>query len=184
MKILKQNGSVIILCIAELVIGILLLINPIGFTSGIIIVLGIALLVNGLINTVKYFMTNAAEAARQQLLMQGLTALLAGGFCVLNPNWFIVTFPVIALLYGVAILVAGIGKIQMTADMIRLKINKWFLGAISALISIVCAVVIISNPFASTVALWVFAGATLIVEAVFDAIVLIVRLSKENKAKV
>lgn len=183
MKLLKQHGNTVILCLAELVIGILLLIDPIGFTVGIIIVAGIALLVNGLINVIRYFRTSPEEAARQQLLAQGLIALLGGMFCVLNPNWFTATFPVIALLYGVAVLVAGLGKIQMTVDMLRLKINKWFLGAISALVSIICAVVIINNPFASTMVLWMFTGISLIVEAIFDAVVLIVSRRKENKSE-
>ncbi len=46
---------------------------------------------------------------------------------------------------------------------------------------IICAIVIIANPFSSTVALWLFTGIFLIVGAVFDAITLIVsRKKKEN----
>ncbi|MCM1164757.1 MAG: DUF308 domain-containing protein [Lachnospiraceae bacterium] len=180
MKLLKQNGGTVILCVAELVIGVLLLINPVGFTSWIIRLVGIALLVNGLISVIRYFGTEAAEAARQRLLMQGLILLLGGGFCVIDPNWLIAVFPVIALLYGVAILVAGLGKVQMTVDMIRLKVNKWFLSAISALVSIACAAVIITNPFASTVALWMFAGISLIAEAIFDVVVLIVTRRRDG----
>ncbi len=173
MKTLKQNGNIIILCIIEVVTGILLLINPMRFTAGIIITAGIAFMIVGLLDVIRYFRCSPEEAAAGQLLMRGLVALLAGGLCAFNPMWFVVAFPVIAILYGIAVLIGGLGKVQNTMDMIRAKNSKWWLGAISAVISIICALVIIKNPFSSTVALWWFAGISLIVEAVIDLVTLI-----------
>lgn len=174
MKTLKQNAYGILLCLFEVLVGILLLIDPIGFTSGIIIAAGMVLLIIGIIRTVQYFQANAFEAAVGQLLMRGLVALLAGGFCVLKSHWFVDTFPVLTILYGIVILVAGLGKVQLTVDMIRLHSKKWFLGAISAAITILCAIVILNNPFASTLVLWQFTGILLIVEAVLDLIAFII----------
>ncbi len=180
MKTLKHSGNAILMCIIEVVIGILLLINPIGFTAGIIIVAGIALMVSGLLNVVRYFRSSPIEAAAGQLLMQGLIALLAGAFCTFNPEWFIITFPMIAILYGIAVLVGGLGKVQITMDMLRAKNSKWWWGAISAVISIICAFVMINNPFSSTVALWWFTGISLIIEAIFDMITLIMRRKNDG----
>lgn len=173
MKTLKQNGNSIILCIIEALAGILLLINPMHFTAGIIIATGVALMVDGFLNVIRYFRSSPEEAAASRLLMRGLVALLAGGFCAFNPGWFVAAFPVIAILYGITILIVGLGKVQNTMDLIRAKNSKWWWGAISAVISIACALVIISNPFSSTVILWWFAGISLIIEAVFDLITLI-----------
>ncbi len=173
MKTLKQNGNAIVLCIIEALAGILLLVNPVGLTAGIIMAVGIALMVVGLLNVIGYFRSSPKEAAVGQLLMRGLISLLAGAFCTFNPQWFIITFPVITIFYGVAVLISGLSKVQLAIDMLRLKNDKWWWGAISAVISIICAFVIISNPFSSTVALWWFAGISLIAEAVFDAITLI-----------
>ncbi len=178
MKTLKQNGNAMLVCIIEVVVGILLLVNPVGFTAGIIVAAGIALMLDGLLNVIRYFRSSPVEAAAGQLLMRGLVALLAGAFCAFNPEWFIVTFPMIAILYGVAVLIGGLGKVQITTDMLRAKNSKWWWGAISAVISIVCALVIIKNPFSSTVVLWCFAGISLIVEATFDIITLI--MSRKN----
>ncbi len=174
MKSLKQNGNTIIMCVIEAVAGVLLLINPVGFTAGIIITAGIALMISGLLNVIRYFRSSPEEAAVGQLLTRGLVALMAGAFCAFNPGWFILTFPMIAILYGVAVLIGGLSKVQITADMLRVKNSKWWWGAISAVISIVCALVIINNPFSSTVALWWFTGISLIVEAVVDIITLVV----------
>ncbi len=183
MKELKQNGNAIIMCVIEVVVGILLLVNPVNFTTSIIIAAGIALMISGLLNVIRYFRSNPEEAAVGQLLMQGLVALAAGAFCAFNPGWFIITFPVIAILYGVAVLVGGLSKIQITVDMLRAKNSKWWWGAISAAISIVCALVIINNPFSSTVVLWWFTGISLIVEAVFDIVTLITSRKNDGSSE-
>ena len=167
---LKRNLSSMAMSLVELIIGILLLVNPIGFTSGIIIAFGIVLMIMGISTTIKYFRTEPEEAAVSQILVKGLLMLLAGVFCAFNSHWFIATFPVLTLVYGVVILITGITKVQWTIDIIRMKRSKWFWAAISAAISIVCGVVIITSPFSTTAVLWMFIGISLIVEAVFDMI--------------
>ena len=168
MKKLKNLLSGLIFCLLELIVGILLLINPVGFTSWIIQIAGIVLVITGIVDVVKYFTTSTKEASLGQTLAKGLLSVLAGGFCALKTEWFIVTFPVLTVLYGVITLMGGIGKIQMMFDMIRQKNKKWFWAAISAVVSIVCAIVILSSPFTSTAVLWVFTGISLLVEAVLD----------------
>ena len=169
----RSTANVILISVLEILIGILLLINPIGFTSGIVIALGIGLAVEGVISIVEYFRTNAVEAALRGSLAKGLALLAAGIFCVLRPGWLIATFPLLTIVYGVAILFVGMYKVQWTVDALRMKTRRWFLPAISAAVSILCAVVILSNPFASTVAPWMFVAISLIVEAVLDLIVLL-----------
>ncbi|MCM1190283.1 MAG: DUF308 domain-containing protein [bacterium] len=174
MNMRRQTWSTILLCITEVAVGVMLLIRPVTFTAAIIMVAGIALIAHGIISIIRYFKSSPEEAAVSGLLIRGLVTAGAGIFCVLNPQWFIVTFPMIAVLYGVAVLIAGLGKVQLTVDLLRLKNGKWWLGAISAVVSILCAIVIISDPFSSTMVMWWFTGISLIVEAIFDLITMIV----------
>ena len=153
-----------------MIIGILLLVNPIGFTSGIIIAFGIVLMIMGVSKTIKYYRAEPEEAAVSQILVKGLLMLMAGAFCAFNSHWFIATFPVLTLVFSGVILITGISKVQWTIDIIRMKRSKWVWAAISAAISIVCGVVIITSPFSTTAVLWMFIGISLIVEAVFDMI--------------
>lgn len=170
---MKQKSSEInklILALCELILGVVLLINPVGFTSAIIIILGILLFVAGILSTIRYFKETPEEAAKGQNLTYALLEMIAGLFCMFKSNWFIVTFPLLTVLYGVITLITGVSKVQWTVDFIRIKADKWFLAAISAVITIVCAVVILCNPFSSTMVLWTFIAITLIAEAVFDVI--------------
>ena len=182
MKQWKEQAGGIFICIFELVAGILLFVNPVGFTSAIIIMTGIVLMVLGLAEIVKYFRTNAKEAALGQILVKGLLAFLAGAFCAFQTGWFIATFPVLTSLYGFAILLTGIGKIQLVVDMIRMKQKRWAWAAANAVISLSCAIVILREPFPSTTVLWFFTGTALVVEGNFDLVTLITERRKKGEA--
>ena len=167
---LKRSLSGVAMSLVELIIGILLLVNPVGFTSGIIVAFGVVLMIMGAGSIIKYFRTEPEEAAVNQSFVKGLVELLAGAFCAFNAPWFLVTFPVLTLVYGVVILITGLTKLQWMVDIIRMKRSKWFWAAISAAISIICGITIITSPFSTTAVLWMFIGISLIVEAVFDMI--------------
>lgn len=180
MSKLKGNIGNIIMCLGEILIGIILLMKPVGFTKTIIIGVGLILLIMGIMNVIKYFRTNAIEALKEQSLSTGLIFLVIGAFCTFNSNWFIVTFPVLTALYGVVILFMGLKKVQWAIDSIRLKRKYWFISVINAILSIIFALIVINNPFTTMAVLWQFTGIILIVEAVFD-VVAIVFDTKDNQ---
>lgn len=179
MKSSKIGKLIIALC--ELAIGIVLLISPVRFTTAIISILGVLVLAAGIVNVLRYFKDTPDEAARGKNLAQGLLEVISGLFCIFKSNWFIVTFPLLTVLYGVITLIGGISKVQWTVDLIRMKVGKWFWAAISAALTLVCSAIILCNPFTSTAVLWIFIAVTLIVEAVAD--VLVVIFTKEDSAK-
>lgn len=182
MKKVNLGVSGLFMSIVEIIIGILLLINPVGFTSGIIITLGIVLTIVGLSQTVQYFRSDAYEAAQKGSLTKGILLIGLGLFCAIKYEWLIKTFPVITILYGVLILVVGVSKLQQAMDMVRLKLKYWFLALISALLTLGFAILIICNPFASTTVLWIFIGVTLIVEAVMDVVTFIFAKKPEERS--
>lgn len=168
--------------LCELIVGILLLIDPVGFTTGIIVFLGIVFTVIGIAGVVQYFRTPPERAALEQSLTRGLAGVLVGIFFITESKWFIATFPFLTVVCGIGLLFLGIAKIQQTVDMVRLKIKKWFWAAIGAALTIICAVIVLSNPFAGTSALWIFMAVALIAEAVVDIIVVIFAKT-EDKAE-
>lgn len=160
----------ILVSFVEILVGILLLINPVGFTSGIINTFGIVIGLFGVSEVIRYFRSDAEEAAQKDWLTKGVLLTGAGLFCVLKTEWFIATFPVITLLYGVLILAAGVSKLQKAIDMLRLKRKFWYVMLISAVLTLTVAVLAIFNPFATTAVLWTFIGISLIAEAVMDVV--------------
>lgn len=157
----------------ELLIGILLFVDPPGFTSGILIAVGAVFLICGVVCLIRYFNTDPIQAALEQNFSKGLVMILLGGFLALRTQQAIALFPLLTHLYGVAILIIGIVKLQQGVDLLRLKARYWFLTGINAVLAILFAAIILSNPFASTIVLWRVAAISLIVEAVLDVVVLI-----------
>lgn len=172
MKVVKMNMREIIFSVVELIVGILLLINPVGFTSGIIVLLGVYLLATSILFAYKYFKLSPEQAKKGNLFTRACLLAMMGVFCIIRTDWFVVTFPILTILYGILMLVAGVSKIQTMIDMVRLHNNKWFWAGINALVSIVCAIIILWSPFTSTALLWIFVGVSLIVEAVLDIVIL------------
>ncbi len=167
MKGFKENRNGVVICLFEIFVGILLLVNPIGFTSGIVIGTGILLCIFGLISVFKYFGTHISEAIIRQDLSKGLLAILGGAFCIFRSEWFAEAFTVLTILYAIFMIVSGIGKVQWTFDLIRLKRN-WYISGISAVLSLVFGFVILQSPFDTTEILWIFTGIVMIVEAILD----------------
>ena len=177
MGFIKQNGSAIVAGLVELLIGILLFVDPVGFTSGILMAVGVILLICGVVCLIRYFNTEPVQAALEQNFAKGLVMILLGGFLALRTQQAIALFPLLTHLYGIAILIIGVVKLQQGVDLLRLKARFWFLAGINALLAVLFAVIILSNPFASTVVLWRVAAISLIAEAVLDIAVLFLNKS-------
>lgn len=169
-----QKGIALLAALVELLIGILLFIEPIQFTSGILLGVGVVLLAFGVVCLIRYFRAEPLQAALEQNLSKGLVMILLGGFLAFQTERAIAVFPLLTHLYGIAILIMGIMKVQQGVDLLRLKLKYWFLAGINAVMAILFALVILSNPFTSTIVLWRVAAVSLILEAFLDIVVLFV----------
>ncbi len=173
MEKINRNMGNLLMCLSEIVIGILLLINPVGFTSGIIITLGILLTILGIVNIVRYFQADPEVAAQKNGLAKGLVFVSIAFVCIFRTGWFIAAFPLITVFYGILILLYGISKIQWAVDLLRLKQKYWFVALVGAILSLLFAVLVLVNPFSSTLFLWNFIAVSLIIEAVVDILTFI-----------
>lgn len=163
------------LCVLEILVGILLLINPVGFTSGIIIGAGVLMVLGGVICVIRYFTVQPEIGVMSQLLFKGLTLLMTGVLCMTQYKWILTAFPLLTVLYAGWMLVLAAMKLQAMTDMLRLKAGRWYMPAIAASVAIVLAVIILINPFGAVNAVWTFVGISLIAEAVVELVAAILR---------
>ncbi len=173
MKKLNLFSGKLLMCVCEVIVGILLLINPIGFTTSIIRTAGVILCIVGVLCAWRYFRTAPEAAQQEQGLAKGVCAILGGLFCIFRSGWFIVTFPVIAMVYGIIILVTGVVRLQWTVDMFRMKREKWYFAAAGTALSFVFAAIILTNPFGAVAFHTTFVAISLIVDAVADLVILV-----------
>ncbi len=169
-KMFKGRIGGFVLCAIEILVGVLLLINPIGFTSGIIIGAGVVLALGGLASVILYFMSAPAEGVASQRLFRGLVMVMGGLLCITQYQWIITAFPLLTVIYAGWMLVLAAMKVQQMADMLRLGSGRWYMPAIAAGLAAVLAIIIILNPFGAVNAVWTFAGISLIAEAVVELV--------------
>lgn len=167
MEKFKNSLGKLIVCVCEIAVGIVLLVDPTGFTKTVVTAAGILLCVLGAIGLINYFREDPAEAALSQQMTKGLLMLLLGAFCIYKSEWIIKTFLPIIVIYGVVVLVVGVMKLQWTVDMIRLKSGNWAPTAIAAALSIVLGLIIVLNPSET---MWTFLAIALIVTGVADGV--------------
>lgn len=182
-SIMKKWNTVlgkVVVCVCEIIVGVLLMADPIVFTAGIITAAGILLLLTGAFTILRYFRMNPMEAQLEQGLVKGICAILGGLLCVFKKEWIITTFPLLTVLYGLVILFTGIMRIQWAVDMMRIKKEQWHMAAAGAGVSIVLATVILLNPFKTTVVLWRFVAVSMIIGAVMDLVILVF-INQDNK---
>ncbi len=159
-----RTGS-IILCALEILVGILLLIDPVGFTSGIIIGAGVVMVLMGVLSGVRYFLSKPEVGAMRQLLFKALVLIMAGLTCITQHMWFLSAFPLLTVIYAAWMLVLAAMKVQRMADMLRAQNGRWYMPGIAAALAAVLAAIILLNPFGASAAVWMFVGISLIAEA-------------------
>lgn len=164
-----KYGS-ILTCILEIVVGVLLLINPVGFTSIIIVGSGVLLSLAGLLSIIRYFMMKPELAAQKQLLFKGLISLMTGTVCITKYEWFLSAFPLLTVLYAIAMLILAAARLQKMADMRRMSLPCWYMPGIAAALAAVLATIILINPFGAVTAVWTFVAISLIAEAIVEII--------------
>jgi len=164
----KLNWSKLGVSLAELILGILLLMKPESLTSGIIALSGIVLGMYGIICVIKYFRAEAEEAEKGSDLSTGLLCILGAVFCIVKRDWFVGMMHLLALLYGAVILLSGCNKFQDTVDILRQKRLPWIPSAVTSGLALLVGLIIVFNPFKTTKALWIFTGIGLILQAIAD----------------
>ena len=173
----------IITALFLIVVGILLLINPVAFAMGLVKLAGVFLVVLGALRIVRYFRTDPETAARGQDFFIGLIAILGGLFCIFFTGWFLTAFTTLAVIYGLLQLLLGFSKVQRTVDFLRMELSLWYLPACSALIYLVFGFIIVLNPEMTLINVWVFTGVTMIVEGIITAVFLFLLERERREAK-
>ena len=178
---IKDDAGNVAASLGEMIVGILLLVNPSRFTSGIIIAFGALTALAGAYFTARYFMTEPRQASKEMLFGKGLLFLCAGLFCVLGHRMILLTFPALTVLYGALLLLIGLFKAQKAVDMVRMHGARWYFPAIGAALAVAAAVLIFINPFESALLLWIIIGLSLIGEAALDLVSLVSRLRRKKQ---
>ena len=164
-KFLTSKIGNILLCIAEIIVGVLLLVNPDAVTSAFIIGAGAVMILTGIVFCTLYFVGEAEKMVIKQLLFKGLLLIILGVLCVTQYGVLLAALPFVTWVYAIAMLILAAYKVQCTVDILRLSGIRWYFPAISAALAVVLALFILLNPNTAMNIVWGFMSVSIILEA-------------------
>lgn len=178
---IKKVSVSVILAVCELLLGLLLLINPVGLVSVAIIAIGIILILLGVLNLYKYCRLPKEEAAKTWDLAVGAGLLAIGISFVSNQGQMVQMIGTMTTLYGGLTLAGAFMKLQMGVDALRGSRPYWYLMAISFAATAILSTLLFTNPFGES-AIWIISGIVLLMLAVLDAAYFILGRKKKDAA--
>ncbi len=165
MNIMNRNRDSLVLTVTEIIVGIVLLINPLGFTKMILVAIGVLALISAGVNFIDYLHDHTHKDKAVSAALQAVVGLVL----TLGSNWILATFSALFIIFGLLNIFAGIHKFNQAMLLRRngLPSGMAFVGSI---VTIGLGVLIFLNPFDAFMTVWQFIGISLIIEAVLDII--------------
>ncbi|MCR5088904.1 MAG: DUF308 domain-containing protein [Oscillospiraceae bacterium] len=168
MRRLSTNFSIVLLALFEGIVGFMLFGNPEKFTRSVIIFFGIIMLIIGAGNLIQALRTRVDGAPDSYMMIAAAADLIIGIVLTLGNKFVYGIFPVVAVIYGIFLIIVGIHKLRVYRGLKREGFMPPILSLVSGLSAIVLGILIVLNPFGTVETLWKFAGVVLIGEAVLD----------------
>ena len=123
MKKFLKNANSGIICLIEIIVGVLLLVDPHSFISYILIIAGAFIAVSGVISLIKYFVSKPDEAEKGGL-SGALVSLSIGAFLIIKNNIATAWITVITIIFGAAILYTGYQKLEKAVEKHQLSFEN------------------------------------------------------------
>ena len=180
---IRKISVTLALAVLELLLGILLLCNPVGLSSAVIIAAGLLLVLLGAYHLLQYTRLPREEAVKTWKLASGAGILTIGIVAVANQSWMVQIVGTLSALYSIMITASAFMKLQIAVDALRDGRKYWYLMGVSFLLTAVLSVLLLINPFAGN-GIWIFAGIALILIAVLDGVYFVIgkKLHKKEES--
>ncbi|MBQ6342435.1 MAG: DUF308 domain-containing protein [Anaerolineaceae bacterium] len=161
--------TIVVFIFFEVYAGVRLLTNPVDFTNSVVFFFGIIMLIIGVISVIRAFQAKSTGMLPYRLsLFGGILDIIIGIACVFLTDKVVGLFPVLLMVYGIFMVVAGIHKIRNYLVLKDFGVHNSWLVVVSAVLSIILGIIVFLNPFTAAATGWTVTGIFLIAEGVCD----------------
>lgn len=155
----------IILAVLEVVLGVVLILNPMTSAITLSYLFGALVLIWGLAKVIGYFTKDDFGVPYGLDLAGGILNLLMGLLLIIFPGISVAVLPVFVAL---TLLFGGILRIQTAVELKRVGYGNWWLTLLFALIVTALSIFLLFNPFAGTVIAMVLIGITIAADGIIN----------------
>ena len=179
MEILKKlKRSAYFVSIIYIIIGLIMLLNPIFVRNAVNYIMGIFAILYGLVYIISVYQKKDTEFYSKFDLLGGILCISFGLFLIVNPD---VLFSLIPFCAGVLIFMDALTLIYQSISLKRLNFTKWWINLIISLIFLGFAIYIIVNAKDISDVLIRIIGAFLITDAIMDFVITMILSKKIEK---
>ena len=163
--------------IVLLIIGVLLFFRSEEAIIGLAYIIGTILCVLGIVAVVMFFKDSSENIKNDLNIVYGIVSLILGILVIVNPNAIAKLIPFIV---GIIILINSAIKITYSIEAKDSGDEIWKSSLIMAIISLICGIIILFNPFETSVVVFKVIGAFIILYSILD-LVYMFEVKKEVK---
>ncbi len=178
----KLKRSAYFVSIIYIIIGLIMLLNPIFVRNAVNYIMGIFAILYGVIYIITLYQKKDSEVFSKFNLLGGILCVSFGLFLIVNPE---VLFSLIPFCAGVIIFMDALTLIYQSISLKRLEVNKWWINLIISLVFLIFAIFIILNAKDISDLLIRIIGVFLIMDAITDLVItyIISKRFEKNKEK-
>ena len=161
----RTTTSIIISSVIAFILGLIMAVVPNVSLQAMSIVIGIFMIMYGVALMVLDFMAHHVYIPFYGI-MSGLLSIIAGIILIAMPNVLSVVF---AIALGIWIILSSVNVISISLT-VRGKVQNWYLWLLLGIIDLICGVIILFNPFASSISIVVLGGIIIMVHSVITIV--------------
>ncbi len=163
----KFFRSSLVTSIVLMVLGVLLILQSEVTIITISYIIGTLLIALGAIAIIK-FVKNVNSITREDLdIVYGTVTIILGVIVIYNPEAIASIIPIII---GIGIVISSATKLQYAIELKENLSSQWKTTMIISIISAICGVILICNPFKGAVVIMQIIGGFIIVYSILDII--------------
>lgn len=148
-----------------LVLGLLLFFKSSVTLMGISYIFGGLIIAIGVLAIVRFISNNHSDISNQLNIVYGIICIISGIFFIEKPE---IIGSIIPVVMGIGIIISSSLKIQQSFNLKSLNSSYFFWSFVTALLSLICGVVLLFNPFKGAVIITKVIGIFLAMYAILD----------------
>lgn len=148
-----------------LVLGLLLFFKSSVTLMGISYIFGGLIIAVGVLAIVRFISNNHSDISNQLNIVYGIICIISGIFFIEKPE---IIGSIIPVVMGIGIIISSSLKIQQSFNLKSLNSSYFFWSFVTALLSLICGIVLLFNPFKGAVIITKVIGIFLVMYAILD----------------
>ena len=148
-----------------LVLGLLLFFKSSVTLMGISYIFGGLIIAIGVLAIVRFISNNHSDISNQLNIVYGIICIISGIFFIEKPE---IIGSIIPVVMGIGIIISSSLKIQQSFNLKSLNSSYFFWSFVTALLSLICGVILLFNPFKGAVIITKVIGIFLVMYAILD----------------